>query len=89
MYKNFSDVGFEGLNALFDAANTEYYEGVNWTSNAGLATGDDQVHYYAQAATAFTRAQAHAQQISEALVHPATTPSGLGLKPYRAVEYGF
>jgi hypothetical protein len=89
MHKNFGDVGFEGLNTLFDTANTEYYDGVNWTSKAGLASGNTKLLYYGQAATAFARAQAHAQQISETLVHPATTPSKLGLKPYRAVEYGF
>ncbi len=89
MWKNYGDVGFEGLNSLYDAANSEYYDGVNWTSRAALATGNDKVLDQALAVTAFARAQCHAQQVYEALVRMPVTPSDLRLKPYVAYEYGF
>jgi hypothetical protein len=89
MWKNYGDVGFEGLNVLFSEANTEYAEGANWVSLSRTATGNEKVLDTSNAATCFANAQAHAQQIYEALVRPATTPSGLGLAPYLAFQYGF
>jgi hypothetical protein len=82
MWLNYGDVGFEGLNELFSLANTEYYEGVNWASKARFAGGNEAMLYNAQAATSFTRAQAHAKEIYNALVPPAVTPKDLGLHPY-------
>ena len=89
MWKNYGDAGFEGLNALFTKANIEYYEGANWASKASAATGNDKLLYQANAATCFTRADAHGQQISEALVRPPVRPRDLGLKRYKAISYGF
>jgi hypothetical protein len=89
MWLNYRDVGYEGLQALFDTATSEYYSGANWKSRADLATGNDKIMYLAEALTAYTRCQCHAQQVYEALFKPATTPSDLGLKPYIAYHYGF
>ena len=89
MLKNYGDPGFEGLNALFSDANSEYFEGLNWATEAGAASGNDKLLDTSNAATAFAQAQAHAQQVYEALVHPAVTPSDLGLKRYIWHAYGF
>jgi hypothetical protein len=88
MWLNYGDVGFEGLNELFSQANTEYYEGENWLGRARATGGNDAVLYYAQAATAFTKSQAHAAEIYNALVPPATTPEDLGLRSYTYEKKG-
>jgi hypothetical protein len=89
MWLNYRDVGFEGLNSLYSDANSEYFEGFDWASKAGGATGNEKLLDTAKAATCFAKAQAHAQQVYEALVRPAVTPSGLGLKAYVWHAYGF
>ena len=89
MWKHYGDVGFEGLQALFSEANTEYSEGANWVSLVRSASGNQQQLDQANAATCFGRAQAHAEQISEALGRTAVTPSDLGLRSYIAYQYGF
>ena len=52
------------------------------TQNKGLlARGNEAGFHFAEAATAFTRAQAYAKQVLHALVPPPTCPSDLeGLK---------
>ena len=77
------------LMPIFNQASAEYYAGVNWTTRASEATGNDQLLDYAQALTAYTRAECHAEQISEAIVKPPATPSDLGLHPYIYRQYGF
>jgi hypothetical protein len=63
-------------------ANKEYYQGNNFYNKALLSTGHEVNYYFGKAATAFTRAQAHAVQVYEALVPPPTSPTDLGLKPF-------
>jgi hypothetical protein len=82
MWLNYTDTGFAALNELYSRANAEYYEGVNWTTQATLASGDEALLYLAKAATAFTRSQSHAKQVYYALVPPPTRPEDLGLRPY-------
>jgi len=89
MWIDFGDVSHDELTQLFDLANTEYYDGVNWMSKARLAAGNDKMLCNGRALTAFAKAQAHAQQVYEALVRPPVTPSDLGLKKYKAISYGF
>ena len=72
---------------VYSTANAEYYEGVNWANKAALAEGDEALSYYSKAATAFTRAQAHALQLYNALVPPADNPKDLGLKPYKETAW--
>ncbi len=59
-----------------------YYEGIHAYHRGVLTDGNEALLYFAQAATAFTRSQAHARQLYHSLVPPATKPDDLGLKPY-------
>ena len=78
----YGEVAFAALDELFSLANTEYYQGVNWTTEAGMATGNQKLLCLSKAATALTRSQSHAQQVYDALVAPAIRPEDLNLKPY-------
>ena len=89
MWKNYGSAGFDGLNALLSEANREYAEGANWVTLAGGASGNQILLDSSNAATCFANAQAHAEQVYEALVHPAVTPTNLGLRRYIPYEYGF
>ncbi len=82
MDMNFTDTGYAPLNDLYALANTEYYQGDNYTNKAMLSEGHKANYYFAKAATAYTRSQAHARQVYEALVPPPTNPMDLGLKPF-------
>ena len=79
MWLNYTDTGYTALNELYSMANAEYYEGINIYNKGSLASGNEALRYFAQAATAFTRSQAHAKQAYNALVPPATNPDDLGL----------
>ncbi len=85
MRLNYSDTGYAVLNELFSLANTEYYQGYI-ANNKGLLTGGNEaLLHFAEAATTFTRSQAHAKQVLHALAPPATCPSdikGLEDKPW-------
>ena len=82
MYLNFTDTGYAALDELYSQANAEYYQGKVDFNKALLASGNEYFYYLAKAATAFTRSQAHARQVYEALVPAPTSPSDLGLKPF-------
>jgi len=82
MYLNFTDAGYAALNELYSLANAEYYRGKTYFSKGLLAEGHDALRWLAKAATSFTRSQAHALQVYEALVSAPTSPSDLGLKPF-------
>ncbi len=81
MWLNYRDTGYAGLKELFSLANTEYYQGY-MAYNKGLLTGGNEaLLYFSEAATAFTRSQAHAKEVLHALVPPPTCPTDLeGLK---------
>jgi hypothetical protein len=70
------------LNELYSLANAEYYRGKVYFNKGLLAEGHDVFFWLAKAATSFTRSQAHALQVCEALVPAPTSPSDLGLKPF-------
>jgi hypothetical protein len=82
MYLNFTDAGYAALDDLYSLANAEYYQGKVFFNKAQLASGNDALYNLAKAATYFTRSQAHALQVYEALVPAPTSPSDLGLKPF-------
>ena len=82
MYLNFTDTGYAALDELYSLANSEYYQGKVFLNKGLLASGNETLLYLAKAATSFTRSQAHAQQVYEALVPAPTSPSDLGLKPF-------
>jgi len=80
MQLNLRDVGYAVLNDIYSKANAEFYQGNLAFNKALLSNGNEALHYFARAATAYTRSQAHAMQVYEALVQPPTSPSDLGLK---------
>jgi hypothetical protein len=82
MHLNFTDTGYAALDELYSLANAEYYQGKVFFNKGLLAIGHNTFFYFAKAATCFTRSQAHAQQVYEALVPAPTSPSDLGLKPF-------
>jgi hypothetical protein len=86
-YKQFmqlkpTDNGYYNLNLVYSKANREYYRGKIAFNKALLIKGDDKLVHLAKAATAYTRSQALARQVYEALVPPPTSPLDLGLKPF-------
>ena len=87
MYLNAGESAHQPLFDLFSLAQTEWYQGENWLYMAGQASGNTQLLDYAKALTSFTEDQCHAQQVYDEIVPPATTPSQLGLAPYKAVSY--
>jgi hypothetical protein len=82
MQLNFRDTGYAALDDLYSLANTEYYEGNIAFDRALLSGGSEALRHFAGAATSYTRSQAHARQVYEALVPPPTSPSDLGLKGF-------
>ncbi len=82
MQLNFTDTGFAPLDKLYSDALTELHQGAEIYNKACLANGNEALALLARAATNFTRAQAHARQVYEALVPPPTSPSDLGLAPF-------
>lgn len=83
MMQKYNDPGYRFLDGLNSLATTEYYEGVQAYNRAVLTDGNEALLYFARAATGFTRSQAHAGQLYDLLVPPATKPDDLGLKSYR------
>ncbi len=86
-YVSFSNLdytfpGYGELKRMYNIANTENYQGDNLLNRARLSQGNEAVVLFSRAITAYTRAQAHALEIHEALVPPATNPQDLGLKPF-------
>jgi hypothetical protein len=82
MQLNFRDTGYAALDDLYSRANTEYYQGNVAFDRALLGNGNEALQDFAAAATAYTRSQAHARQVYEALVPQPTSPSDLGLRPF-------
>jgi hypothetical protein len=82
MHLNFTDTGYAAMDDLYSQANAEYYEGNLARDRALLSDGNEALRNFATAATFFTRSQAHARQVYEALAPQPTSPSDLGLRPF-------
>jgi hypothetical protein len=82
MQINFTDTGFAGLNGLYSEAVAELHKGAEAYNKSFLTDGNEALALLAEAATQYTRSQAHARQVYEALVPPPTSPSDLGLRPF-------
>jgi hypothetical protein len=82
MHLNYSEPGYFGLKLLYGTAVSEYFEGINCLNKARLTNKNESLFNISKAVTFFTRSQAHALQVYEALVPPPTSPSDLGLKPF-------
>jgi len=74
--------GYAALEKVYGLANAEYYAGRDALQQARLSSGNQALAWLSLAVTFFTRCQAHAAQVKEALVAPATSPSDLGLRPF-------
>jgi hypothetical protein len=82
MLLNYSDNRYAPSKKIYSEAVAEYYKGINAENKALLAGGNNAILLLSDAATEFTRSQAHAKQIYEALKPPPTRPEDLGLQPY-------
>jgi len=79
---NYTDTGYAALKEIYSLAYAEYLWGSNALTKGFLAEGKKALPHFARAATAFTRSQAHAKQVYEALVPPPVSPFDLGLEPF-------
>ena len=82
MILDYGDGRYILVKNLYSQAVSEYYEGINLSNIALLENGDESIRYFARAATAFTRSQAHSRQVYDILVPPPSRPQDLGLQPY-------
>jgi hypothetical protein len=82
MFLKYNDPGYCFLDGLNCLATAEYYEGIHAYQKGVLSEGNEALLHFGRAATAFTRSQAHARQLYNSLVPPATKPDDLGLKPH-------
>jgi hypothetical protein len=80
MQLNYRDTGYTALEDLYSLANAEYYRGNVALDQALLSSGNEALRSFATATTQYTRSQAHAKQVYEALVPPPTSPTDLGLR---------
>lgn len=77
-----TDDGYAAANELFSEANAELYKGVDARYEALDTTGNEQLYYFGLAMTAFTRAQALANQLHNELVPSPNDPTDFGLAPF-------
>jgi hypothetical protein len=82
MHLNLKDPGYSLLQDLYGQANAEYFKARLAFRRSQLNEGNEALTQLAEAATYFTRCQAHALQVHEALVLPPTGPTDLGLRPF-------
>lgn len=87
---NYSNSAYAPLDAIFNEAVAEWYKGLwyegLWQSyyqcRAATTKGNEYVYNVGKAVRGFTRCQALAQKVYNALVAPATCPEDLGLQPW-------
>jgi hypothetical protein len=89
---NYRDAGYGDLKELYGKAVAEMFEGRNAYNRAVIemeAAGGNAgeaknlaLALYGRAASLYTRAQAHAREVYEALVPAPTSPVDLGLRPF-------
>jgi hypothetical protein len=77
-----SDVAFVPLKEVFNKAAEEWIRGEYYNEQAGKTVGNESVMNLGRAIRAYTRSQAYAKQVSEALFPPPSKPEELGLRPY-------
>ena len=79
MYK---DCAYAPLDEIFNKAATEWQKGEYYQQLARKAKGNKLKNHWAKATRAYTRCQALALKVYEALVPPPSKPEDLGLKPW-------
>jgi hypothetical protein len=76
------DTPYVPLDEIYNKAATEWFKGGYYQSLALKTTGNEYIYNLSKATRAFTRCQAFARQVYNALVPPATSPEDLGLRPW-------
>ena len=76
------DTPYAPLDEIYNKAATEWFRGGYYQSLARKTTGNESIYNLSKASRAFTRCQALAKQVYNALVPPATNPEDLGLQPW-------
>ena len=81
---NYSDYGYAPLDQIFNQAAIEWHKGLYYEDRVelGRAERNRGVYMWSKALRAYTRCQALAKQVYNALVPPAAKPEDLGLKPW-------
>jgi len=81
---NWSDVAYAPLDAIFNQAAIEWHKGQHYRDPVVMAKtkGNETIYIWGKAIRAFTRCQALAKQVHNALVPPATRPEDLDLRPW-------
>jgi hypothetical protein len=74
--------GRAALDKVLAQASVNFYRGKYYEALADGAEGNESVYNRAKALRAFTRSQARARQVYNALVPPPDSPDDLGLKPF-------
>jgi hypothetical protein len=78
----YADVPYAPLDAIFNSAAAETQKGDFYLNMAENAHDHASVYHYAQAVRAFTKCQAYARQVYEALIPPPNQPTDLGLREW-------
>jgi len=76
------DTPYAPLDDIYNKAATEWVKGGYYQNLARKTTGNESIYNLSKATRAFTRCQALAKQVYNALVPPATSPEALGLRPW-------
>ena len=81
---NYSDVAYAPLDEIFDQAAMEWHKGNYYRELSAMATAakEENIYKWGKAIRAFTRCQALARQVLNALTPPPTRPEDLGLRPW-------
>lgn len=77
---NFGDIRYPPLAKIFAGAKKEWFRGIWAEADAAVSNAEDAIYFTSKAVTAFTKCQAKARQVFNALIPPATNPLHLGLK---------
>jgi hypothetical protein len=78
----YADCAYAPLDEIFNKAATESQKGDYYFELARGTKGNESLYNDAKALRAFTRCQAYANQVYEALVPPADNPTDLGLREW-------
>ena len=76
------DPPYAPLDRVFSQAATEWIKGEFYQNLAERTQGNENTSHWAKAIRSFTRCQAIAKKVYNALVPPATRPEDLGLRPW-------
>jgi hypothetical protein len=76
------DTPYAPLDDIYNNAAIEWFRGSYYQNLTRRTTGNEYIYNLSKATRAFTRCQAFARQVYNALIPPATEPEDLGLRPW-------